>query len=95
VKKLLGDHGIYCTGKTARQLTRDDYNRFDLLIGMDDANVRNMCRMCGGDPQSKIKKLLDYTDNPQSVADPWYTGNFLDTWRDVQTGCRALLDKLA
>lgn len=94
VRRLLAAHGIDCSGKTARQLRRSDYDDYDLLIGMDDANLRNMQRICGGDPARKIHLLLDYTDHPGSVADPWYTRDFEATWRDVNDGCSALLDRL-
>ena len=75
-KRKLAEHGISCKGKTARQMTRSDYQRFDLLIGMDDWNIRNMTRIAGGDPEGKIHKLLDYTVRKGDVADPWYTGDF-------------------
>lgn len=94
VRKLLGAHGISCAGKTARQITAADYDAFDLLIGMDEANVRNMRRICGGDSQGKIRMLLDGTDHPRAVADPWYTRDFEATWRDVNEGCRSLLQQL-
>ena len=90
-RQKLAEHGISCKGKTARQLRRSDYDRFDLLIGMDRWNIRNMERMCGGDPDGKIRMLMDYTNRPGEVADPWYTGNFDATWRDVLEGCTALL----
>ena len=93
-RRKLAEHGISCEGKTARQLTRSDYQHYDLLIGMDYYNIRNMTRMCGGDPDGKIKMLLDYTDRPGDVADPWYTGNFDATWRDCLEGCTALLETL-
>ena len=93
-KRKLAEHGISCKGKTARQMTRADYQRFDLLIGMDDWNIRNMTRIVGGDPESKIHKLLDYTTRRGDVADPWYTGDFDATWRDVEEGCRELLKSL-
>jgi len=92
-RRKLAEHNISCKGKTARQMTRSDYSRFDLLIGMDDWNIRNMTRICGGDPEKKIKKLMDYTNRPGDVADPWYTGNFEATWRDVLEGCQALLNQ--
>ena len=91
-RRKLAEHGIGCAGKTARQLTRADYDRFDLLVGMDDWNIRNMRRMCGGDPEEKIVKLMDNTNRPGDVADPWYTGNFEATWQDVLLGCKALLN---
>lgn len=93
-RRKLKEHGIDCSGKTARQLTRADYNRYDLLIGMDSANLRNMQRICGGDMKGKIRPLLDFTDRPGNVADPWYTGDFEATWRDVLEGCQGLLEKL-
>ena len=93
-RKKLAEHGIGCEGKTARQMRASDYRRFDLLIGMDRANLRNMQRICGGDPDGKIHLLLDYTDRPGDVADPWYTGDFEATWRDVEEGCRGLLSAI-
>ena len=92
-KRKLAEHGIGCKGKTARQMTRRDYDRFDLLIGMDSANIRNMYRICGGDPEQKIHELLDFTDRIGDVADPWYTGDFEATWRDVLEGCQCLLER--
>ena len=94
-KRKLAEHGIGCKGKTARQMTRKDYERFDLLIGMDTWNIRNMTRICGGDPEGKIQMLLDFTNRPGDVADPWYTGNFEATWRDVLEGYTCLLKQLA
>ena len=93
-RQKLDEHGIGCRGKTARQMHRSDYAEFDLLIGMDRWNIRNMERICGGDPDDKIHMLMDYTDRPGEVADPWYTGNFDATWRDVLEGCTALLENL-
>ena len=90
-RRKLADHGIACKGKLARQMTRSDNDRFDLLIGMDSWNIRNMLRICGGDPEGKIHMLLDFTSRPGDVADPWYTGNFDATWRDVLEGCQQLL----
>ena len=93
-RRKLAEHGIGCAGKTARRLTRDDYDKYDLLIGMDRMNFRNMHRICGGDPEGKIHLLMDYTDRPGEVADPWYTGDFEETWQDVLEGCRGLLEQL-
>ncbi len=93
-RRKLAEHGISCAGKTARQLTRRDYERFDLLIGMDRANLRNMERICGGDPEGRIHLLLEYAGRPGEVADPWYTDDFDAAWRDVYDGCRGLLDSL-
>ena len=94
-RRKLAEHGIGCQGKIARQMTRSDYDRFDLLVGMDSWNIRNMNRICGGDPDGKIVMLMDYTDRPGDVADPWYTGDFEATWRDVLEGCQGLLDSIA
>ena len=91
VRRLLNAHGIDCSGKTARQLEKRDYGEYDYLVGMDSANFRNMQRICGGDGEGKISLLMDYTDHPRDVADPWYTGDFDTTWRDVWEGCRGLL----
>jgi protein-tyrosine phosphatase len=92
--RKLAEHGISCQGKTARQMTRLDYGRYDLLIGMDSWNIRNMRAISGGDPEGKIRMLMDYTNRPGDVADPWYTGDFEATWRDVLEGCEALLSQL-
>ena len=93
-RRKLAEHGISCAGHAARQLTRRDYADYDLLIGMDSANLRDMRRICGGDPDGKISLLLDHTARPGDVADPWYTGDFQATWLDVLEGCRGLLGEL-
>lgn len=93
-RRKLAEHGIRCDGKRARQLTASDYRHYDYLIGMDYANIRNMNRMCGGDSDGKIHLLLDYTDHPRSVADPWYTDDFEATWVDVNEGCAGLLAQI-
>lgn len=93
-RRKLAEHGIACSGKTARQMTRSDYARFDLLIGMDQWNIRNMTRISGGDPEGKIRLLMDFTPRPGEVADPWYTGDFEATWQDVLLGCQCLLEQL-
>lgn len=91
-RRKLAEHGISCQGKTARQMRDSDYDRFDLLVGMDTWNIRNMQRICGGDPEGKIVRLLDFTPRPGDVADPWYTDDFETTWRDVSEGCKGILD---
>ena len=93
-RRKLAEHGINCAGKTSRQLTGTDYDQYDLLIGMDRANIRNMNRICGGDPAGKLHLLMEYTDHRGDVADPWYTGDFETTWRDVLAGCKGLLERL-
>ncbi len=93
-RRKLAEHGIGCAGHAARQLRREDYGRWDYLVGMDGANLRNMNRICGGDPQGKLSLLMDYTGHPRDVADPWYTGDFDCTWEDVNAGCRGLLNHI-
>ena len=93
-RRKLAEHGISSAGKTSRQLTGTDYDQYDLLIGMDRANIRNMNRICGGDPEGKLHLLMEYTDHPGDVADPWYTDDFETTWRDVLAGCKGLLERL-
>ena len=91
-RKKLAAAGISCAGKTARCMEREDYGKFDYLIGMDSMNIRNMMRILGGDPKGKVSKLLDFTERTgQDIADPWYTGNFDRTYEDVKEGCEALL----
>ena len=93
-RRKLARMGVPCGDHRARQMTRGDYEKFDLLIGMDNANIRNMTRIAGGDDEGKIRMMLDYTDRPGEVADPWYTGNFDETWDDVFEGCTNLLKQL-
>ena len=83
--------GIPVVPHRARQMSMSDYEHFDYLIGMDSANVRNMTRIAGGDPQRKIYKLLEFAGSNADIADPWYTGNFDETYEDVRSGCEALL----
>lgn len=94
-RRKLAEHGISCTGKTARQLRREDYGQWDLFIGMDEANLRNMRRLFDGDPEGKCSLLLSHAGRSGEVADPWYTRDFEATWQDVEEGCRALLAELS
>ena len=93
-RRKLAEHGISCDGKTARQITRHDYEHYDYIVAMDANNMRNLSRMLVEDKQHKISLLLNYTDHPRDVADPWFTGNFEATWQDVNDGCRGLLEKI-
>ena len=93
-RRKLSEHGIRCDGKTARQMTRADYQHYDYIIAMDHNNLRNLNRMFDEDTDHKISLLMDYTSHPGDVADPWYTGDFEATWRDVSEGCRGLLEFL-
>lgn len=90
-KRKLAEHGISCKGKIARQMTREDYDYYDMIIVMDHNNVRNLQRRLGEDFAHKIVLLMDFTSRPGDVADPWYTGDFEATWRDILEGCEALL----
>lgn len=93
-RRKLAQYGISVTGKTAIRMQKRDYDSYDYLIGMDDANIRNMCRIAGGDPDHKICKLLEFAGSTRDIADPWYTGNFDETYDDILEGCKALLKQL-
>ena len=90
-RRRLAREGISVEGKHAVQLTRRDYGRYDLLIGMEQRNLSAMLRILGGDPQGKVRRLLDFTDSPRDISDPWYTGDFDRTYDDVLEGCLGLL----
>ena len=89
-RRKLAEHGICCAGKTARQMTRRDYESYDYLIAMDHNNLRNMTCFVGSDPDHKVSLLMDHTRRLGDVADPWYTGDFEATWQDVLDGCTYL-----
>ena len=93
-RRKLSEHGIDCSGKRARQLLNSDYEKYDLLIGMDQANLRSMYRICGGEFCRQDAPADGLTNRPGEVADPWYTGDFDTTWRDVEEGCPGLLQKI-
>lgn len=90
-KAELAKHGLSCDGKRAVQLKKSDYDKYDLFVGMDSANIRNMLRIFGGDPDGKVRKLMDFTDRGGDVADPWYSRCFDVAYRDILEGCTALL----
>ena len=90
----LRQEGIPVLKHRAIQMTKQDYKEYDYIIGMDAWNLRNMNRITGGDPDGKIHLLLDYSKHPRDIADPWYTGNFDDTYRDVVEGCEAFMKYL-
>ena len=93
-ERKLREKGIPRIPHRAVRMTAADYRHYDLLIGMDGANIRNMTRLAGGDPEGKIRRLLDGTPRPRDVADPWYTDDFETAYRDIAEGCAALLDAL-
>lgn len=89
--RKLQEQNIPLVPHRARQMTHADYEEYDYLIGMDDWNIRNMNRIVGGDPAHKMSKLLAFAGSDRDIADPWYTGNFDETYEDVLEGCQALL----
>lgn len=93
-RNKLKEYGISTAGKTAVQLRKKDYASYDYILGMDQRNVVNMLRIIGHDNENKVKRLLDYTDQPRDIADPWYTGDFDKTYADVVEGCEALLNEI-
>lgn len=86
--------GIPMNPHRASQMKKSDYDDFDLIIGMDSWNIRNILKITGGDSEGKVHMLLDYTSHPRDIADPWYTHNFDETYNDVLEGCEALLETL-
>ena len=93
-KRTLAEAGVPVDNRCAVQLQKSDYQKYDYIIGMDGYNVKNMMRILGGDPENKVCRLLDFTDTPRDIADPWYTGNFDITYNDIVEGCTALLKRL-
>lgn len=93
-RKKLAEFGISTDGKRAVQLKKSDYDKYDYIIGMDSWNMRNMKRMLPEDVDNKIHLLLDFSDNPRDIADPWYTGDFDTTYDDIFEGCTALMNKI-
>lgn len=91
-KAELAKHGLSCNGKRAVRLEKNDYDKYDLFVGMDSANIRNMLRIFGSDPDGKVRKLMDYTDRGDDVADPWYSDRFDVAYQDILEGCTALLE---
>ncbi len=93
-RRKLAEHGISCAGKTARQVTAADYGHYDYLVCMDRSNLRWLSGIIRRDPQGKVSLLMSFAGTGRDVADPWYTGDFEATWRDVSLGCRALLEEI-
>jgi len=93
-KRKLTEMGVPFTKRRARQMTKADYKEYDYIIGMEDDNIRNIMKIIGSDPDGKVSRLLDFAGRAEDIADPWYTGNFDETWDDVLEGCTALLDEL-
>ena len=93
-RAVLDAHAIPYEKRSAALMTRADYDTYDIIIGMDEENMRDLARLTGGDPKGKVHRLLSYIGENRDVADPWYTGDFDVTYRDVDAGCRALLAEL-
>lgn len=93
VRKLT-EVGIKCEGKRATQFSKKDYELYDFILCMETSNIKSLMRVIGNDPQGKIHRLLDYASHPRDIADPWYTGNFDDTYNDVKEGCEAFFNYL-
>ncbi|MDO4460195.1 MAG: low molecular weight protein-tyrosine-phosphatase [Clostridia bacterium] len=90
-KEELAKHKIKCDGKTARQMTKLDYDNYDFIIGMDNSNIREMRKIAGGDKFGKIYRLLDFTEQPGEVSDPWYHRNFTKCYNEIKAGCEDLM----
>ena len=93
-RKKLAQYGISTAGKTAVQLRQEDYNTYDFLLGMESYNLKNMKRIIGDDEAQKVYRLLDFSNRPRDIADPWYTGDFEITYYDVKEGCAKFLEYL-
>lgn len=93
-RRKLAEVGISCAGKTAVQMTRADYDKYDYIIAMEESNIRNIMRIIKSDPLNKVSLLLDFAGEHRGIADPWYTGDFDTTYKDVVKGCTALLERL-
>ncbi|MCR5279724.1 MAG: low molecular weight phosphotyrosine protein phosphatase [Lachnospiraceae bacterium] len=89
----LARHGISCDGKKARQMRRDDYDKFDYIIGMEKLNLGYMNRILEADPEGKVHLLMDFTDHPEDIDDPWYTGDFRGVYNQILEGCETLIEK--
>ena len=91
VRRILAKEGIDCSGKYASVLTRSDYERYDMFIAMDSYNQRNIMRIFGSDPEGKVSKILDFTEEGGDVADPYYYGNYDKTYADICRGIEGLV----
>lgn len=93
-RRELARHGIGCAGKTAVQVTKADYAKYDYLVYMERSNLPGLMGILGGDPAGKCRRLLDFTGRPGDIADPWYTGDFVLAYDQIAQGCQAMLDYL-
>ena len=93
-RRELAAHGIGCAGHAARHMEKADYAHYDYLVGMEPVNLRNMRRICGGDPEGKIRLLLSFAGREQGIDDPWYTGRFSEVYEQITKGCRVMLEAM-
>ncbi len=93
-RQELAKHGIGCPGHAARQIEAADYDRYDMIIGMDENNIKQLLLILGEDQEGKVSRLLDHTAKPRDIADPWYTRDFRTSWNDIHAGCESLLSEL-
>lgn len=93
-RRELAQHGIGCVGKTARRLSPDDYERYDMILCMESSILDDTLAILGSDPEGKVTRLLDHTDQPRDIADPWYTRDFRAAWNDIHYGVQAIFDSL-
>lgn len=91
-RNILKEKKVPFTEHKSRQITKQDYNKFDYILGMEQRNINNILRIIDEDKENKVYRLLDFSDNPRDIADPWYTGNFEITYNDVEEGCRKFLE---
>ena len=94
-KDVLKEQGVPFKERKARQMTKEDYNKFDFILGMEEKNITNIMRIIGEDPQNKVHRLLDFLEKPRDIIDPWYYGNFDSTYYDIEEGCDKFLEYLA
>ena len=90
-RKKLSEKNIYFDNHMARKMTKEDYDKYDFIIGMEESNIRNIKKIIGIDTKNKVYRLLDFSKRPRDIADPWYTGNFDITYDDIYEGCNSLL----
>lgn len=93
-ERVLKKHKIPCAGHRARKITPSDYEDFDYILAAEDIHIKKMTRFFGGDPDSKIKRIMDFTETPGDISDPWYTGDFDTAYSQIELGCREFLDRL-
>ena len=91
-REILKEQGVPFTEHISRQMTKEDYEKFDYILGMEEKNIRNILRIIGQDRDNKVFRLLDFSENPRDIADPWYYGNFDSTYYDVEEGCTKFLE---